>query len=67
MLRELHVTDATWDALAAHFDPGEMVELVLTVSFYSCVSRTLHALGLGTVDQADPRLTHLQAPTAEPN
>jgi 4-carboxymuconolactone decarboxylase len=59
LTRDLHVADETWSALAAHFGPGELVELVLTVSFYSCVSRTLHALGLGVVDESDPRLTAL--------
>jgi alkylhydroperoxidase family enzyme len=59
---ELDVTDSTWHALAEHFGPGELVELVLTVSFYSCVSRTLHALGLATVDESDPRLALLSPP-----
>jgi alkylhydroperoxidase family enzyme len=59
---DLAVSDATWEALAAQFDPGELVELVLTVSFYSCVSRTLHALRLDVVDQSDPRLAALHAP-----
>jgi len=27
-----------------HFDEGEIVELVLTSSFYACVGRTLHSL-----------------------
>jgi AhpD family alkylhydroperoxidase len=54
LTRDLHVADGTWDALAAHFGQGELVELVLTVSFYSCVSRTLHAIGLGAVDATDP-------------
>jgi AhpD family alkylhydroperoxidase len=64
LTRDLHVADATWDALAAYFDPGELVELVLTVSFYACVSRTLHALGLGVVDESDPRLGALHPPGA---
>jgi alkylhydroperoxidase family enzyme len=28
----------------AHFDAGELVELVLTSSFYACVGRVLHSL-----------------------
>jgi AhpD family alkylhydroperoxidase len=59
---QLRVTDGTWHALAEHFAPGELVELVLTVSFYSCVSRTLHALGLAAVDEPDPRLALLPPP-----
>lgn len=38
------VDDATWTAVAGHFDPRGCVELVLTASFYSCVSRVLKTL-----------------------
>jgi AhpD family alkylhydroperoxidase len=38
------VDDATWAAVAEHFDPRGLVELVLTASFYSCVGRVLKAL-----------------------
>ena len=34
--------------LAGRFSDGELVELVLTVSFYSCVSRVLRALADST-------------------
>jgi len=62
LTRELQVSDATWERLTARFDPGEIVELLLTASFYSCVSRVLRALGLAEdVDQADPRLVALRA------
>jgi alkylhydroperoxidase family enzyme len=57
----LRVTDDTWASLAEHFSDGELVELVLTVSFYSCVSRVLHALDLSEVDELDPRLGALTA------
>jgi AhpD family alkylhydroperoxidase len=36
--------DDTWRALAAAFDQRELVELVLTASFYACVSRVLGGL-----------------------
>ena len=57
----LEVADGTWAALADRFPPGELVELVLTVSFYACVSRALHALELNQVDDTDPRLGVLTA------
>ena len=38
------LSDAAWAALAEHFAPGEIVELVMTVAFYCCVSRVLGAL-----------------------
>jgi 4-carboxymuconolactone decarboxylase len=58
---DLEVADETWAALAERFPAGELIELVLTVSFYSCVSRTLHALELNQVDETDPRLAALTA------
>lgn len=38
------VDDATWAAVAERFEPRGRVELVLTASFYSCVSRVLKSL-----------------------
>jgi len=59
---DLQVTDATWGRLTARFDAGEVVELLLTASFYSCVSRVLRALALADdVDPDDPRLTALRS------
>ena len=52
---DLEVGDATWAALADRYEPGELVELVLTAAFYSCVSRVLRTLRL-PVDPTDPRL-----------
>ena len=57
----LEVSDETWTVLAGRFSEGELVELVLTISFYSCVSRVLRALQLDVVDDADPRLAALTA------
>jgi alkylhydroperoxidase family enzyme len=38
-----HVTDATFEAVAERFATSEIVELVLTVGFYQCVSAVLGA------------------------
>jgi alkylhydroperoxidase family enzyme len=37
----LDVSEATWEALTAAYSSSDIVELVLTVAFYSCVSRVL--------------------------
>jgi alkylhydroperoxidase family enzyme len=56
----LEVGEHTWERLATTFDAGELIELLLTVSFYSCVSRMLRALRLDVdVDPHDPRLASL--------
>lgn len=52
---ELDVSDETWSALTARYGPGELVELLLTAAYYSCVSRVLRTLRL-PVDENDPRL-----------
>jgi len=43
---ELAVSDETFSALAQRWSPAELVELTLTVAFYSCVSRVLLALAV---------------------
>ena len=43
----LAVDDETFAAVMARWSPSEIVELTLTVAFYSCVSRVLHALHVG--------------------
>ena len=40
---DLEVGEATWAALAERYEAGELVELVLTAAFYSCVSRALRS------------------------
>ena len=55
---ELGLADGTWSDLDARFQPGEIVELMLTAAFYSCVSRVLGALQLDYPAE-DPRLFHL--------
>jgi len=43
---EGHVATATLEALEPEFDPGERVELILTVGFYTMIPRILDALRL---------------------
>lgn len=40
------IDDAAWQALAAEFAPRQLIELVLTASFYACVSRVLGGLAV---------------------
>lgn len=42
----LDISDSTWAALTAEYSPADIVELVLTVAFYSCVSRVLGGFDL---------------------
>ncbi len=42
----LDISDETWTALMVAYTPADLVELVLTVAFYSCVSRVLGAFQL---------------------
>ena len=55
---DLGLADQTWSDLVFRFRPDEIVELILTAAFYSCVSRVLRALQLDYPAE-DPRLTHL--------
>ena len=52
----LEVSDAVWAPLAERYQPGELIELVLTAAYYACVSRTLRALRM-PLDPNDPKLT----------
>jgi 4-carboxymuconolactone decarboxylase len=42
----LGIDDSTFAALAERWTPCEVVELILTISFYSCVSRVLRGLAI---------------------
>ena len=55
---ELGLSDGTWSELTALFEPAEIVELILTAAFYSCVSRVLGVLELDYPAE-DPRLAYL--------
>jgi len=61
----LGLADDTWSELAARFQPGEIIELILTAAFYSCVSRVLGALQL-EYDPEDLRLSHLWSSSHSP-
>ena len=45
---ELHteqtLTSQTWDVLAAHYDPAQIIELLFTVGQYTTLSRVTNAL-----------------------
>jgi AhpD family alkylhydroperoxidase len=47
MTRDVQVSDAVFDAVACHFTPKELVELVATIAAYNMVSRFLEALRIG--------------------
>ena len=59
---DVEASGAAFEELARHFEPGPIVELVLTAAFYNCVSRTLRTLGLEP-DPADERLTVMRTGT----
>jgi len=46
MTREIHVSASVFDALRAHFDDRQIVELTATVGGYNLVSRFLEALAI---------------------
>lgn len=54
MTREIHVPAPVFDALRAHFDARQIVELTATVGGYNLVSRFLEALEIDPED-AQPR------------
>jgi alkylhydroperoxidase family enzyme len=59
---ELHadafVSDATWQALAAHLDLKQLMDLVFTVGQYNLVSMALNSFGV----QPEPGLPRLPEP-----
>jgi alkylhydroperoxidase family enzyme len=58
MTADARVSDATFDALASHFNEEEIVELTFVTGFYNLVSRTLNAL---QVDVDPPAQADLDA------
>ena len=40
------VGDATWDALAAAFDPAELFELLFLIGGYLCLAGVLNSIGV---------------------
>lgn len=49
---DAHISDATWQALAEHFDDKQMMDIVFTVGQYNLVSMALNSFGV----QADAGL-----------
>ena len=46
MIDDHAVSDATWAALASHFEPAEMFELLFVVGGYLCLAAVLNSIGL---------------------
>jgi 4-carboxymuconolactone decarboxylase len=46
MIDDHAVGDATWAALASHFEPAEMFELLFVVGGYLCLAAVLNSIGL---------------------
>jgi len=44
--RDAFIGDATWNALAEHYDQREMMDLLFTVGQYNLVSMALNSLGV---------------------
>ena len=44
--RDAFVSDATWNALAAHYDTRQLMDLIFTVGQYTLVSMALNSLGV---------------------
>ncbi len=49
---DAHVSDATWQALARHFNTQQLMDIVFTVGQYNLVSMALNSFGV----QPDPGL-----------
>ena len=48
------ITDATWAQLAAHFDPPQLVEIVMIAGQYSMLSMLANAAAITLPDGLDP-------------
>jgi alkylhydroperoxidase family enzyme len=59
MTADAQVSDATFDAVAAHLNDEEIVELTLVAGFYNLVSRTLNALRVDVDPPAQADLDEL--------
>jgi 4-carboxymuconolactone decarboxylase len=46
MIDDHAVSDATWAALASHFEPAEMFELLFVIGGYLCLAAVLNSIGL---------------------
>jgi len=50
MTKDIHVSDAVFDAMRVHFDETGIVELTATIAAYNMVSRFLEALRIHSTD-----------------
>lgn len=53
MTRHVHVPDAVFAAAKAALPARKVVELVVTIASYNCVSRVLEALEINNEDRLD--------------
>ncbi len=51
---ESSVSDATWSALASHFDAAQLVEIVMIAGQYTMLSMLANATGITLPDGLDP-------------
>lgn len=51
--RSANVTDETWSALAAHYDDGQLVEVLYVVGQYTMLSFVANAAGVPVADDLD--------------
>jgi alkylhydroperoxidase family enzyme len=54
---ELHeqarISDATWSALAAHYDDGELIEITMMCGYYHLIAYFLNSLGVALEEGAE--------------
>ena len=48
--RDTHLSDAAWEALAAHYDKRQIMDVVFTVGQYNMLAMALNALGVQVDD-----------------
>ncbi|KAM5376223.1 hypothetical protein ACJA88_007334 [Fusarium oxysporum] len=58
MTRSLKLGDVVFGELRAYFNEREIVEIIVTISCYNCVSRFLVALNVGEKNDTDTALDH---------
>ncbi len=46
MIDQFAVSESTWNELAAHFDPGQVLEVLFVVGGYLCLAAVLNSVGL---------------------
>jgi alkylhydroperoxidase family enzyme len=51
LVADATLSAATWDELCTHWSHSQVIEILLTISFYLCVGRMIRALDLGLEDR----------------